>query len=246
MSVKLHRCDCHDFEALSFDCYGTLIDWESGIGAVLAPWAARAAHRSVSERLLERYADCGGPPGGADTPVRSTRHPRAAMHSSAKALGVAVSAEDCERFAARSQTGRRFRIRQARWRCSRRATSSIILSNIDRASFAASNARLDVRFDAIITAQDIGSYKPSPRNFEALLETARRNWASTHGRLMHVAQSLFHDHVPAKASGLPTVWIDRRAGRADGGRRPRRNRGGAGLDVSVDGRFPRPLLRWRD
>ena len=62
---------------------------------------------------------------------------------------------------------------------------------------------------SILTAQDVGSYKPSPRNFQALTRKAQRLGIGD-GRLLHVAQSLFHDHVPAKAAGLPTVWIDGR------------------------------------
>src|SRR6202040_32847 len=85
----------------------------------------------------------------------------------------------------------------------------IILSNVDRRSFAGSNARLGVTFDAIVTAEDVGSYKPSLRNFEALLQTVRRLGVGD-GRLLHVAQSLFHDHVPAQSLGLRTAWIDRR------------------------------------
>ena len=74
----------------------------------------------------------------------------------------------------------------------------IILSNVDRSSFAGSNARLGVTFTSILTAEDIGSYKPSSRNFDALAEGARRLGVDP-GKLLHVAQSLFHDHLPAKA-----------------------------------------------
>jgi 2-haloacid dehalogenase len=71
----------------------------------------------------------------------------------------------------------------------------------------------------VLTAQDIGSYKPDPRNFEVLLrETARLGIAP--GRLLHVAQSLFHDHVPARKAGLPTVWINRRQDRPGWGATP--------------------------
>lgn len=91
----------------------------------------------------------------------------------------------------------------------------IILSNVDRASFAGSNQRLAVTFDSVLTAQDIGSYKPSARNFDALLAEARRLGVAE-GKLLHVAQSLFHDHIPAKKAGLHTVWINRRHDRPDG------------------------------
>ena len=95
----------------------------------------------------------------------------------------------------------------------------IILSNVDRTSFAGSNRRLGTTFASILTAEDVGSYKPSPRNFVALLIEAAR-LGIPEGKLLHVAQSLFHDHVPAKAIGLPTVWIDRRHGKSGSGATP--------------------------
>jgi len=95
----------------------------------------------------------------------------------------------------------------------------LILSNVDRESFAGSNRRLAVTFDSILAAQDIGSYKPSLRNFDALLTEAGRVGVGK-GKLLHVAQSLFHDHVPAKMLGLPTVWINRRHDRPGWGATP--------------------------
>ena len=107
----------------------------------------------------------------------------------------------------------------------------IILSNVDRASFAASNERLAVTFDSIMTAQDIGSYKPSGRNFKALL-TEVDKLSVPEGKLLHVAQSLFHDHVPAKQHGLPTVWINRRRGSESWGATPAPD-----VDVKPDWEF---------
>ncbi|HSK39294.1 MAG TPA: haloacid dehalogenase, partial [Arenibaculum sp.] len=94
-----------------------------------------------------------------------------------------------------------------------------ILSNVDRDSFAGSNERLGVEFDAVLTAEDIGSDKPDPRNVEALIAKADEMGIAK-DRLLHVAQSLFHDHVPAKAAGLATAWIDRRAGQDGAGATP--------------------------
>jgi 2-haloalkanoic acid dehalogenase type II len=124
-------------------------------------------------------------------------------------LGVAVSDSDAQELAgsvpdwpafddsaeALQRLGKHFKL--------------IILSNVDRESFAGSNKRLRVEFTSVITAQDVGSYKPSMRNFDAL-DAERRRLGIAEGKLLHVAQSLFHDHVPAKQVGLPTVWINRR------------------------------------
>ena len=91
----------------------------------------------------------------------------------------------------------------------------VILSNVDNASFAASHARLEVPFDAVYTAEDIGSYKPSPRNFEYMLEKLE-TLGLDRKDVLHTAQSLFHDHGPAKQAGLASCWIDRRHDRGGG------------------------------
>ena len=85
----------------------------------------------------------------------------------------------------------------------------IILSTVDNESFAASNAKLGVRFDAIYTAEDIGSYKPDPANFEYLLRHLEDDLGRRPGDVLHTAQSLHHDHVQARAFGLANAWIDR-------------------------------------
>jgi 2-haloalkanoic acid dehalogenase type II len=85
----------------------------------------------------------------------------------------------------------------------------VILSNVDRDSFAASSRRLQVSFAAVYTAEDIGSYKPDPANFDYLLRNLHDDFGVGPDSVLHVAQSLFHDHAPAKAAGLETAWIDR-------------------------------------
>jgi 2-haloacid dehalogenase len=208
-----------DYEALSFDCYGTLIDWEAGLLAVLAPWARARGLALTGEELLTAYAQ-------VEAEVEA-EHPAEAypevlargMRLLGENLGAEVTEEDAGRLArsvpdwpafpdshdALAALGRRFKL--------------IILSNVDRDSFAGSNARLGVEFASIITAQDVGSYKPSPRNFEALVAEAARLGVRP-GGLLHVAQSLFHDHVPAQRAGLPTVWIHRRHDRGGWGATP--------------------------
>ena len=90
------------------------------------------------------------------------------------------------------------------------------ITNCDDDLFAASNRRLGVTFDWVITAQQVGSYKPSHRNFEVAFERI----GVPRERILHVAQSLFHDHVPAKELGLTTVWVDRRHDRPGSGATP--------------------------
>jgi 2-haloalkanoic acid dehalogenase type II len=94
-------------------------------------------------------------------------------------------------------------------RALKRRYKLVILSNVHRQGFAASNRKLGVQFDAVYTAEEIGSYKPSPRNFEFLLERLEKDHGASPDRILHTAQSLFHDHVPARVFGLANCWIDR-------------------------------------
>jgi len=198
-----------DFDALSFDCYGTLIDWEAGITAVFRRWADARGLAMSDEELLTAFSTH-----EAET---EAVHPTAlypeilarSMRALGAQLGVPVSDQEAEAFGASVPDWPAFPDSQeALERLAKRYTL-IILSNVDRTSFAGSNKRLGVTFTGIVTAQDVGSYKPSPRNFEALA-VERERLGVPDGRLLHVAQSLFHDHAPAKAAGLPTVWINRR------------------------------------
>ncbi len=198
-----------EFDALSFDCYGTLIDWETGMAAVLRRWAANHGVTMTDEELLNAYADHEATaealhptdlyPDILARAMRNLGHQLAVPVSDSDARTLADSIPDWPAFDDSAEALDRL---ASHYRL-------IILSNVDRASFAKSNDRLGVTFTSVITAQDVGSYKPSPRNFE-VLDQERRRLGIEAGRLLHVAQSLFHDHVPAQAVGLPTVWINRR------------------------------------
>ena len=157
------------FAALSFDCYGTLIDWETGIVEALRPWTSRhgiddeallsafAAHETVveSEHPAMRY------PGVLTDDLAARRRASSASTSPARSR---------RRSAPRCRTGRRSPTRPTRSPGCTQRFRLIILSNIDRTSFAASARRLGIEFDLVITAEDVGSYKPSPANFAALLD----------------------------------------------------------------------------
>ncbi len=208
-----------DFEALSFDCYGTLIDWEAGINAMLDPWARRSGLELSSEQLLLAYSSHEA---AVEAEHGGWLYPQVlaeAMRCTGDELGVAVSDQDAEEFGRSVGQWPAFADSMAALQILAQHYRLIILSNIDRASFAESNEKLGVTFDAIITAEDLGSYKPDPRNFAALIERAGEMEIPT-GKLLHVAQSLFHDHVPAKEIGLPTVWINRRHSKPGWGATP--------------------------
>jgi 2-haloalkanoic acid dehalogenase type II len=197
------------FDALSFDCYGTLIDWETGIAAVLGPWAQARGLEISDEALLNVFS---GHEAGAEAEHPAEPYPAIlarALRDLGRELGTEVSDEDADRLARSVPDWPAFGDSRDALAALAERYQLIILSNVDRDSFAASNRRLGVRFTSVLTAEDIGSYKPSMRNFDALLAEAGR-LGVREGGLLHVAQSLFHDHVPAKKAGLPTAWINRR------------------------------------
>jgi len=208
-----------DYDALSFDCYGTLIDWESGITAVLAPWAHKVGLDLTAEELLLAYGDSEA---AVERENPTALYPAILAESfrrTGAALGRGVSDEWAERLGSSVPEWPAFPDSHDALVSLGEDYKLIILSNVHREGFAASNARLDVRFDKIITAEDVGAYKPAANHFAAL-DAALADYEIPKGRLLHVAQSLFHDHVPAKRHGLASVWINRRHDRTGSGATP--------------------------
>jgi len=202
-----------DFKALSFDCYGTLIDWETGIVEALRPLRENGAS---AEEILEAYG-----PIEHEIEVEQPGLPYSQLlervyERLSDRFGVEPDEVEAAKFGASVGDWPAFPDSAEALRYLKQHFKLIILSNVDRLSFAGSNARLGVEFDHIFTAQDIGSYKPDLKNFEYLLAGAQADGIAK-GELLHVAQSLFHDHVPANRMGIASAWIDRRAGKAGGG-----------------------------
>lgn len=223
--------DLTDYTALSFDCYGTLIDWEAGIAAVLGPWARRHDPAIGDEQVLVAYA---GNEAAVEAEAPATRYPdvlRQAFRRTGRDLGFDVTDADADALGRSVPDWPAFDDSAEALARLQRHYRLIILSNVHRDGFAASNRRLGVTFDEILTAEDVGSYKPDPANFAAL--AARADEIGVTGRLLHVAQSLFHDHVPARAAGLPGVWIDRRHAQPGWGATP-----DPGVVVSPDAEYP--------
>ena len=198
-----------DFRVLTFDCYGTLIDWESGLFAALQPLLSRARVGQPRDEVLATFADHESRQEAA-TPTMKYSDLLTEVHGQlARAWGVAPDAAESAAFGASVGAWPAFDDTPAALQYLKQHYKLVILSNVDRDSFAATLPRLGVTFDAVFTAQDIGSYKPDPRNFSYLLEKLGAMGVAK-GDILHTAQSLFHDHAPANAAGLASAWIDRR------------------------------------
>lgn len=211
--------DLTAYKALSFDCYGTLIDWEAGIAAVLSAWAGEQGLDLTDEELLLAYADNEA---AVEREAPATLYPDVlaeAFRRTGTRLGYDVGEDWAARLGSSVPDWPAFPdSADALARLAERY-ELIILSNVHRAGFAGSNERLRGTFAAIITAEDVGAYKPAEAHFRALDE-ALPGLGVERSELLHVAQSLFHDHVPAKREGLPSVWINRRHDRPGWGATP--------------------------
>ena len=194
-----------NYATLSFDCYGTLIDWENGILGYLQPLLATRDAHVIDEWILEFHA--------AIEPELQARGGTyrdvlgGIVAALGKRLGFVPSDEDMEGLSSSIEYWQPFPDTVAALDDLAQHFDLIALSNIDDDLFELSIRSLRGQsqrspFREVITAQQIGTYKPDPRMFEALKKRAK-------GPILHVAQSRFHDIVPATAAGLDTVWIDR-------------------------------------
>ncbi|HEY8846162.1 MAG TPA: HAD family hydrolase [Candidatus Limnocylindrales bacterium] len=214
----MSELDYGAFDALTFDCYGTLIDWEAGILAGLRAALATHSLDAPDDELLETYAAAEAKlEGGPYLPYRTIL--AVGARSVANGLGAEITDAEAAAFGGSVGAWPAFADSTESLRRLRRRFKLGVLTNCDDDLFAASSRRLDTEFDWVVTAQQVGSYKPDPSNFERLRERLHQSGVAS-ARILHVAQSLYHDHVPAKKLGLSTVWIDRRHDRPGSGATP--------------------------
>jgi 2-haloacid dehalogenase len=201
------------FDVLTFDCYGTLIDWETGLlGGLRAALpdadvdddellAAYALHEAAAER----------------PPYRTYREVLATgLRGVAADLGLEVAEDAVARFSETVRDWPAFPDSADALRRLHERFGLGVITNCDTDLFAASAERLETTFDWVVTAEHARSYKPALAGFEVAFESI----GVPRERILHVAQSLFHDHVPAKRLGLTSVWIDRRHDRPGAGATP--------------------------
>lgn len=200
------RFDPDRFDLLTFDCYGTLVDWETGIIEGVRTVCAAHGRSADAATTLKAFGDAEHVVQGER--YRSYREVLAlTLRRMGSALGFGPTAAECDAFAASvgdwppfPDTVNALRRLGARFRLG-------IVSNVDDDLFAETRKRLDIDFDWVVTAQQVGSYKPAPTHFE---EMAARSGIARE-RTLHVAQSLFHDIAPASALGYATVHVNRKS-----------------------------------
>jgi 2-haloacid dehalogenase/putative hydrolase of the HAD superfamily len=198
-----------DFSTLTFDCYGTLIDWETGMVEALEPLTKRASRPLSRDEILEAHARHESSQ-QSWTPAKRYCDLLAVVYKRlADEWGVSVTWDECVAYGNSVGNWPAFPDTVEALRYLKQHYKLVILSNVDNASFTLSNKRLGVTFDAIYTAEDIGSYKPSLRNFEYMLDKLKTLGVEKN-QILHTAESLFHDHLPANQMGLTSCWIHRR------------------------------------
>lgn len=197
-----------DFKALTFDCYGTLIDWESGMIEALSGLTSQVDGLTRNQILQAHARHESGQQ--AQTPTKRYAELLPIVYKRlAEEWGVSVTVADCEAYGRSVQNWPTFPDSPGALQYLKKYYKLIILSNVDNKTFSYSNEKLEVEFDAIYTAEDIGSYKPDDRNFEYMLRQTPHLGIEPF-EILHTAESLFHDHVPAKKHGLSSCWIYRR------------------------------------
>ncbi|MDX2143711.1 MAG: HAD hydrolase-like protein [Rhodospirillaceae bacterium] len=207
------KVDFKRITALSFDCYGTLIDWETGLRGALHAKFGPVPEKTLFPAFAEAEAREEARTPGKPYPLIL----EAVYRALAVRFDVTITQDDARNLGASIPNWPAFKDSADALKRLQRRFKLCILSNVDHASFAASERKLGVSFDLVVTAQDVGSYKPDLKNFRALLDHTREaKIISRKPELLHVAESLFHDHVPAQKLGLKTCWIDRRAGQGGG------------------------------
>jgi 2-haloacid dehalogenase len=185
---------------LTFDCYGTLIDWESAVTDAYRGLVTRSGKSLTRDQIPEAHAHQ-----EAKTPTMPYSELLGVVHSMvAREWGMETTADEDIKFGSSVPDWPAFADSADALQYLKAYYKLVILSNVDRKSFKGSNTRLRVEFDHIFTAQDIGSYKPNQRNFDYMIAKLAAEGIRKE-EILHTAESLFHDHLPANKAGLASA-----------------------------------------
>ena len=198
-----------DFKVLTFDVYGTLIDWESGMVEALKPLSERAARKLSRDEILQAHARAESAQ-QKQTPSKLYRDLLAIVYKRlAEEWQVEASHDECIAYGRSVGNWPAFADSAEALDYLKDYFKLVILSNVDNESLAHSRQRLGVAFDAVFTAEDVGAYKPADTGFQYMLSNLAASGFEK-ADILHTAESLFHDHVPASRHGLNSCWIYRR------------------------------------
>jgi 2-haloacid dehalogenase len=207
--------DFNKYEVMSFDCYGTLIDWESGILDALRPILKAHNIKISDEHMLEHYAKIeSAVEKGEFITYRDVL--RTVMQEISSRSGFVPFPSELNCLVDSLKNWMPFPDTVGALKTLKKRFKLAIISNIDDDLFALSEKHLEVEFDWVITAEQVRSYKPALSNFEFALEMMR----VSPEKILHIAQSIYHDIIPAKALGLSTIWVNRRKGKEGYGATP--------------------------
>jgi 2-haloacid dehalogenase len=196
------------FTTISFDCYGTLIDWEAGILPVLRSVLVNHGQSLADAAILELYGEFEAE--AESGPYQSYREVlQFVVRSFAKRLQFEATSAEIHSLHESVHAWPAFPDTVAALRELHKRLKLVVISNIDDDLFAETRKHLGVEFDGVITAQQARSYKPSVNNFQIAL----RRLALSPDRLLHAGQSVYHDVVPARSLGISTAWVNRKSAR---------------------------------
>jgi 2-haloacid dehalogenase len=197
---------------LTFDCYGTLIDWESGMFEALKPLTSKLREPLTRDQVLEAHAKHESFQQLQTPTMRYSQLLAIVCKRLAEQWRIPYSWAECVAYGQSISNWPAFPDSAEALKYLKQQYKLVILSNVDNQSFSASNEKLGVAFDAIYTAEDIGAYKPDRRNFAFMLERLKDDLGLQKSEVLHTAESLFHDHRVANEFGLASAWIYRRHG----------------------------------
>lgn len=205
--------DLSRYDAVTFDCYGTLIDWDTGVANFLGPWAVRSDFEGTVTDVIARFAMHQR----AQQQSSPFKNYRSVIHDALAAaigeLGGRISADELDSFSRNVGTWPAFTDTIDALRQLKRAGKHLgVISNVDNSSFDETHGHLGDLIDTVVTAEMVRTYKPDPRMFDALFGALEKKHIDR-SRVLHLAQSRFHDVAPGNQIGLDVVWIDRRHGR---------------------------------
>lgn len=205
--------DLSRYDAVTFDCYGTLIDWDTGVANFLGPWSLSSDFEGTIADVIASFAKHQR----AQQQSKPFKNYRMVIHDALAAaiseLGGRISADELDTFSQSVGTWPAFTDTVDALRQLKRAGKHLgVISNVDNSSFEETHRRLGALIDTVVTAEMVHTYKPDLAMFDALFSALEEDKIER-SRVLHLAQSRFHDVAPGNQIDLDVVWIDRRHGR---------------------------------